>query len=183
LTRNQEGAVTWLERFFNGLRGANKAVLIALYAVIIAICFVAVVFRYVLNDSLTWAEELSRYLFIAMVFLGAAYVVPENGHLRMDVLYLSLPHRFRRIIDIITMLCAVFFLVYAVKALWIGVVLVGRQRWSSLPLPMRWAYLPMLIGAILSLVYLVEIVWRGARGPRPGAGEPVQRLSDEVKLS
>jgi TRAP-type C4-dicarboxylate transport system permease small subunit len=152
--------VAWLNRFFNGVRSANKAVLIALYAVIIAVCFVAVIFRYVLNDSLTWAEELSRYLFIAMVFLGAAHVVPENGHLRMDVIYSSLPRRFRRAIDVLTVCCAVFFLAYATKALWIGVVLVGRQRWSSLPLPMRWAYLPMLVGAILSLVYLVEIVLR-----------------------
>jgi TRAP-type C4-dicarboxylate transport system permease small subunit len=158
--------VTWLDRFFNGLRGANKAVLIVLYAVIIAICFIAVIFRYVLNDSLTWAEELSRYLFIAMVVLGAAYDVPENGHLRMDVLYLSLSRRVRRVIDIVTVLCAVFFLIYAIKALWIGVLLVGRQRWSSLPLPMRWAYVPMLVGAVLSLVYLVEIVLRNGREPR-----------------
>ncbi len=175
--------MTWLDRVFNGLRGANKAVLIVLYAAIIAICFVAVIFRYVLNDSLTWAEELSRYLFIAMVFLGAAYVVSDNGHLRMDVLYLSLPQRGRRVIDIVTVVCAAFFLVYAVKALWIGVGLVGRQRWSSLPLPMRWAYLPMLIGAILSLVYLVEIVWRDARPAGPNVPEQERRLRDEVKLS
>ena len=175
--------MTWLNRFFNGLRGANKAVLIALYAVIIAICFVAVIFRYVLNDSLTWAEELSRYLFIAMVFLGAAYVVPENGHLRMDVIYLSLSHRVRRIIDIITVLCAVFFLTYAVKALWIGVLLVGRQRWSSLPLPMRWAYIPMLIGAILSFVYLVEIVLRNGREPRHAVEAAKGQLADGGKRS
>ncbi len=160
----------WVTRVIGALRDANRAVLIVLYAVIIAICFTAVIFRYVLNDSLTWAEELSRYLFIAMVFLGAAYVVPENGHLRMDVLYLSLPTKLRRAIDAITIGCAVFFLVYAVKALWIGVLLVGRQRWSSLPLPMRWAYLPMLIGAILSLLYIIDVVIRHLRDSRH-AGE------------
>lgn len=173
----------WLDRLFQGLRSANRAVLIALYAVIIAVCFLAVIFRYVLNDSLTWAEEFSRYLFIAMVFLGAAYVVPENGHLRMDVLYLSLPRKLRLAIDVLTVLCAVFFLIYAVKALWIGVVLVGRQRWSSLPLPMRLAYMPMLIGAVLSMVYLVEIVLQGFRKSPQGIGGEDRRHIDAGNIS
>jgi TRAP-type C4-dicarboxylate transport system permease small subunit len=118
-----------------------------------------------------------------MVFLGAAYVVPENGHLRMDVIYSSLPRRFRGAIDVLTVCCAVFFLAYATKALWIGVVLVGRQRWSSLPLPMRWAYLPMLVGAILSLVYLVEIVLRNFWPSPQGIQRGDQGSMDEVKLS
>ncbi len=173
----------WLDRFFQGLRDANRAVLIALYAVIIAVCFLAVIFRYVLNDSLTWGEEFSRYLFIAMVFLGAAYVVPENGHLRMDVLYLSLPRKLRVAIDVLTVLCAVFFLIYAVKALWIGVALVGRQRWSSLPLPMRLAYMPMLIGAVLSMVYLVEIVLQSFRKSPQGIGGEDRRHMDAGKIT
>lgn len=175
--------MTWLDRFFSGLRGANKTVLIALYAIIIVVCFLAVIFRYVLNDSLTWAEEFSRYLFIAMVFLGAAYVVPDNGHLRMDVIYISLPRKLRFAVDVLTVLCAVFFLGYALKALWMGVALAGRQRWSSLPLPMRWAYMPMLIGAGLSLLYLVEIVLRSFRGSPRSAQPRDERLIDEVKTS
>jgi TRAP-type C4-dicarboxylate transport system permease small subunit len=175
--------VEWLDRLFRGLRRANRAVLIALYAVIIAVCFLAIIFRYALNNSLTWAEEFSRYLFIAMVFLGAAYVVPENGHLRMDVLYLSLPRKLRVAIDVLTVLCAVFFLIYAVKALWIGVVLVGRQRWSSLPLPMRLAYMPMLIGAVLSMVYLAEIVLQTFRkSPQAIEGEDKRHI-DAGKIS
>ena len=151
----------WLDRFIRCLGEANKAVLIALYAAIIAVCFLAVIFRYVLNDSLTWAEELARYLFIAMVFLGGAYVIREEGHLRMDVLYTSVPQIVRRLIDAITIACAVFFLVSSLGAVWSGLGVVGSQRWSSLPLPMQLAYFPMLAAMALALLYLPYLAIKG----------------------
>jgi TRAP-type C4-dicarboxylate transport system permease small subunit len=160
----------WFQRLFNGIRKVNKWVLVIFYAVIIAVCFAAVIFRYVFNDSLTWAEEFARYLFIALVFLGAAYVIPENGHLRMDVIYASLPRKARKVIDVVTATCAVVFLGYALKAVWAGIEMIGRQRWSSLPLPMRLAYLPMLIGIALSLIYVLDMMIRG-RGPRRSVPE------------
>jgi len=156
----------WFERFFDGIKKLNKGILILFYGVIIIVCFVAVIFRYLLNDSLTWADELARYFFIAMVFLGGAYVVPENGHLRMDVIYTSVPGKVRKGIDVITAVCAVFFMVYALKGIWKGIAMIGTQRWSSLPLPMRLAYLPMLIGIGLSLAYLIEMVLKKIRGSR-----------------
>jgi hypothetical protein len=100
----------WLTRIMNAIQSANRGVLIVSYVVIIAVCFMAVIFRYLLNDSLTWAEEFARYLFIAMVFLGGAYVILDDGHLRMDVLYTSVPRVVRRAIDAITVACGVFFL-------------------------------------------------------------------------
>ena len=160
----------WFQRLFDGIRILNKWILVIFYAVIIAVCFAAVIFRYVFNDSLTWAEEFARYLFIALVFLGAAYVIPENGHLRMDVIYASLPRKARKVIDVVTAMCAVFFLLYALKAVWAGIGMIGRQRWSSLPLPMRLAYLPMLIGIALSLVYVLDMMIR-ARGRRTSLPE------------
>lgn len=173
--------MTWLDRFFNGVRGANKAVLITLYVVIIAVCFLAVICRYLLNDSLTWAEEFARYLFIAMVFLGGAYVIVEDGHLRMDVLYTSVPPGVRRAIDAITVACALFFFGSSLVALWAGLGIVGSQRWSSLPLPMQLAYLPMLIGIGLGLLYLLQLAIRGKAvaespaGDGPGSAESHER--------
>ena len=150
-----------LSRLLEMTKRANRGALVALYVLIIAVCFAAVIFRYVLNDSLTWAEEFARYLFIALVFLGGAYVVLDDGHLRMDVLYTSVPRPVRRAIDAITVGCALFFLMSSVGAVWSGLGVVGNQRWSSLPLPMRLAYLPMLIGIALGLIYLVHLAVRG----------------------
>ena len=170
----------FLARVMDAVQSANRGVLIASYVVIIAVCFVAVICRYLLNDSLTWAEEFARYLFIAMVFLGGAYVILEDGHLRMDVLYTSVPRVVRRAIDAITVACGLFFLGSSLAAVWAGLGIAGSQRWSSLPLPMQIAYLPMLIGIALSLLYLlyVAICGRVVSGP-PAEGGAVSSEGDE----
>jgi len=157
----------WLTGIMNAIQSANRGVLIVSYVVIIAVCFMAVIFRYLLNDSLTWAEEFARYLFIAMVFLGGAYVILDDGHLRMDVLYTSVPRVVRRAIDAITVACGLFFLGSSLAAVWAGLGIAASQRWSSLPLPMQIAYLPMFIGIALGLLYLLQmaICGRAATGP------------------
>ena len=176
--------MTWLDRFLRSLRGANASVLMLLYVIIIAVCFAAVIFRYLLNDSLTWAEELARYLFIAMVFLGSAYVIVEDGHLRMDVLYTSVPRIVRRCIDAVTVGCALFFLVASLCAVWNGLGVVGNQRWSSLPLPMRFAYLPMLAAIMLGLLYLPVLIIRGrvASETPPGNGTASAETNEGQRL-
>lgn len=162
---------------------ANRGILIFSYIVIIAVCFVAVIFRYVLNDSLTWAEEVARYLFIAMVFLGGAYVILEDGHLRMDVLYTSVPRAIRRAIDGLTVVCALFFLGTALVAVWSGLGIVGGQRWSTLPLPMQLAYLPMLIAIGLGLLYLLQLAIRGKAVPEPPAGDDPGMAAGHEKVT
>ena len=52
--------------------------------------------RYVLNHSLFWSEELARYLFIYLVFLGAAIVLRREGHIQVSFFVEQLPPRLRR---------------------------------------------------------------------------------------
>ncbi len=50
------------------------------------IIFLQVIFRYVLHSSLTFSEELARYLFVWTVFMGSAVVARDNGHIVVGVL-------------------------------------------------------------------------------------------------
>lgn len=47
--------------------------------------FIEVVCRYVFFISTAWAEELARYLFIAMTFLGASYAFNNGAHIEIDI--------------------------------------------------------------------------------------------------
>src|SRR5205814_5706780 len=47
--------------------------------------------RYALNYSASWTEEISRYLLIVTVFVGAAINVRKNTHIQVDFLYRFLP--------------------------------------------------------------------------------------------
>ena len=58
--------------------------LVGLFAVILAIILVAVFFRYVINHSLFWSDEVVRYLFVWFTLLGAALVLRDRRHIRVE---------------------------------------------------------------------------------------------------
>lgn len=48
------------------------------------IIFVQVVMRYVFHSSLTWSEEMARYLFVWLVYFSVAYTAKKEAHIRID---------------------------------------------------------------------------------------------------
>jgi TRAP-type transport system small permease protein len=57
-----------------------------LLALMVVLVFGNVVMRYALNSGITVSEELSRWLFVWMTFLGAIVALKEHGHLGSDML-------------------------------------------------------------------------------------------------
>ena len=41
----------------------------------VVIIFLQVVMRYVFNNSLTWSEEIARYIFLWQIWIGVSYAV------------------------------------------------------------------------------------------------------------
>jgi C4-dicarboxylate transporter DctQ subunit len=52
----------------------------------VALAFANVVARYVFDSSLTWASELTIFLFLWSTFFGAAYCFKEDAHISISVL-------------------------------------------------------------------------------------------------
>jgi TRAP-type C4-dicarboxylate transport system permease small subunit len=66
--------------------------LIALFlAIMVVLVFGNVVLRYAFNSGITVSEELSRWLFVWLTFLGAIVAMREHGHLGVDSLVKRLP--------------------------------------------------------------------------------------------
>ena len=67
-------------------------VLIALFlAIMVVLVFSNVVLRYAFNSGITVSEEVSRWLFVWLTFLGAIVAMREHGHLGVDSLVRRLP--------------------------------------------------------------------------------------------
>jgi TRAP-type C4-dicarboxylate transport system permease small subunit len=73
-------------------------VTIALMTVMVLDVGAQVLYRYVLNHSLAWSDELGRYLFLWCVFLGATIGVKENLHPSFGSVVHSLPTRIRTVV-------------------------------------------------------------------------------------
>ena len=100
-----------LERgFFKAL----EAVLVFLLASMVAMVFGNVLLRWFANSGLDVSEELSRFFFVWLTFIGAVVVMRENAHLGVDALVGRLGDRGRLTCMVLSdvgilLCCAVFF--------------------------------------------------------------------------
>jgi len=100
----------WVDRGFRVL----EAVMVALLAAMVAMVLGNVVLRYVFDSGIAISEEMSRYFFVWLTFIGAVVVYREHAHLGVDTLLRVLPKAGRKVCMAISdslalVCCAVFF--------------------------------------------------------------------------
>lgn len=67
-------------------RNAERWLLLTFYVMLVATMFIEVMRREIFSYSSIWGEEIVRYSFIYLAWIGAAAAVKERGHIRIDVL-------------------------------------------------------------------------------------------------
>ena len=89
-----------LERISRSVNHWVEYVLFGLGFAMSVVVAVQVFFRYALNDSLFWSEELARYLLVWLTFLGASVAYRRNIHPGVDIVYTRMPASIQRTISI-----------------------------------------------------------------------------------
>ncbi len=97
-----------LEGVFDSLIGVLAAVSGIILIFIMGSVCVDVVMRYFFNRPLTWVIEIAEYLLVYLTFLGAAWVLKHEGHVRVDVLTLRFTPKVQAATGIISSLIGVF---------------------------------------------------------------------------
>ncbi len=110
--------------------------LISILALMVVLVFGNVVLRYGFNSSITFSEEVSRFLFVWMVFLGSVLMLRDNGHLGVHTLTSKLPlagKKFCKFLgDLLTLACCVLLSIGAWQV--IGLNLANIAPVSGIPL-------------------------------------------------
>jgi len=76
----------WIDKATSAYCKLLELLLVALLGAMVVMVFGNVVLRYAFNSGITVSEELSRWAFVWMTFLGAIIAVKEGGHLGTDML-------------------------------------------------------------------------------------------------
>jgi TRAP-type transport system small permease protein len=156
-------SVAMLEIAQEGLCRIVMLVVMTLMAVIVASMCAQVFWRYVLNDSLIWPEEVSRYAFIWASCLGMSVGVRRGDLIAIDVLWARRPNRVRRLVSIVARLLMIPLLVVFI---WEGEVLmeaVAGQRTAATQVPVALVYLALPISSTFALLFLLETLVRDFR--------------------
>ncbi|HTN67525.1 MAG TPA: TRAP transporter small permease [Burkholderiaceae bacterium] len=129
-----------------------EAVIVVSLAIMALLVFGNVVLRYAFNSGIAISEELSRLLFVWLIFLGAILASAQHAHIGFDTLVKSLPATGRKILVIATgglMLAAsVIFIVGG----WQQTVINLDNTYPVLGISYAWLYAVAIVFGIGTLV-------------------------------
>jgi TRAP-type C4-dicarboxylate transport system permease small subunit len=121
----------------------------AFFWLLAATVFLQFFTRYALNDSAGWTEEISRYLLICTVFIGATISVRKNNHIHVDFFYRLLPAPVTRVMSTFVDVVRVAFFAYAAWLTFQLIQRIGGQRMAVVELPIGLTYSVVLAGFVL----------------------------------
>jgi TRAP-type C4-dicarboxylate transport system permease small subunit len=128
----------------------------ALLAVMFLTTFYQVLARNVLSVTAMWTEELAKFLFVYIVFLGSATLMEREEHIRIGILAERLPAALLRWQRLFIQLVLVAFGVVFVWSAWLNVLNSWQFYAPSMPwFRMSYLYLVLVLSGVLTLAYVL----------------------------
>ena len=143
-------------------RGAN-IVLSVLVGLMVLAVLLQVFYRYVLLSPLSWSEELARFTFVWITFLGGAMALGKHLHFGIDYFVNKFPPKFKELLEVMTMSLV---LVFVVVLFFKGVAVAGAARtFKSAGLGMRMdlVYGVIPLSSLIMAYYAISEIITAAR--------------------
>lgn len=124
---------------------------------LILLVFIQVVARYILNVSVGWSAELSRYLLIWITWISASYAIKREEHIRIKLLTDKMPETGRKYIEVFVLFIWTFF---ATIMAWGGTQMIlvlhqTGQQTSTLGIS---SWIPYLIVPIAGMLIIIRVI-------------------------
>lgn len=139
-----------------------KFLVVTAIGLMLSIVFLQVISRYVFSYTPSFAEELSRYLFVWVVFLALPLVAKSGGHMAIETITSRVKGaklKFCRVMaDIFTIAFLLLMTVYGVRM----VSIADFQTSPAMVIPMSWVYAVIPFGCAIMcfnvIVHLIELL-------------------------
>ena len=141
----------------------ERYVCIILMSSMTLILAVQVFMRYVMRDSLSWSEELARYIFVWLIYIGISYGAKIMKHIKIEAALLLFPTRTRPYVELFGDILFLAFSLFVVYASWDIVqkqIMLGQTS-PAIQMPMWMLYSAPTVGFGLTAIRQVQaIVYR-----------------------
>ncbi len=131
---------------------------VIMLATCLTLIFIGVVMRLTIRSGLPWQEELSRILYVLVVYVGASYGMKSEDHIRITFIRDMLPPLWRKALEIMT------------DVIWVGfnvvVIIISLQIYPKLQrfigesaileIPLHYIFLTVPIGFFLVTFRLIQ---------------------------
>jgi TRAP-type C4-dicarboxylate transport system permease small subunit len=153
-----------MDGIFHALGRVIDGLLALLLAAMVLLVFGNVVLRYGFNSGITVSEELSRWFFVWMTFLGAAVGLKDRAHLGTDLMLARLGPAGRRVCLLVAQALMLFVTVLVLRGSWVQTGLNLEVEAPVSGFSMAWLNVAGVVFAVLTLPILARDLWRTATG-------------------
>jgi TRAP-type transport system small permease protein len=150
-----------MQHVVKAIDAINKVVgilLAAMLGVMSILIILQVISRFVINFPLTWSEELSRYLMIYIVFLGAGLAMRHNNLISIELLPELLSGNKRKVVIILVMIISIIFFAILFKQGIDMLAMVKMQSSPGLQLSMAIPYASIPIGSFVLAINSLAVI-------------------------
>lgn len=124
--------------------------------------FLNVVLRTFFNSGLTWSEELARYLFVYVTYIGAISAMRANGHLGVDTLISRVKPKVQMAMYLVSQTMIAVLMCILISGAYKMVLQNTESRTAALGIPYSVLYFAGIITgisiAILAIANIVHVV-------------------------
>jgi TRAP-type C4-dicarboxylate transport system permease small subunit len=115
--------------------------------------------RYVLNSSITWTEEIARYLLIFVGFAGSIMAVRRNSHIFVEVFYRFIPPALGMIAARLVDIVKIVFFGIGTWLSWKIIPIMAEHRMVSVNLPMSWIYIAVFVSFLIMTLRSIYLAY------------------------
>ena len=133
---------------------------IALVGAIVVIVSLGVFFRFVLNNSLPWTEEVAKFVMVWMAFVGSPIVLRQGGHIAIDFVPNLLPRVLQQLLVLVVHAAVMTVLAVLVIQGWALAVNALPQVATTVPVSLFYIFLAVPIGCAIMLTVSLEQLLR-----------------------
>jgi len=169
-----------VNRWIDGVCRLFSLLMVACLAAMVVMVFGNVVLRYGFNSGITVTEELSRWLFVWMTFLGAFVALHRHRHLGTDMVVSRLPLAGRKACFVVSRVLMLFVCALVVLGGWEQVLINRDTRSAVLEASMAIFYASGVVFGALACVVLVHELWQVLSGRVGSEALPGLTESEEV---
>ena len=137
---------------------------LVLFWALAIIVFLQFFTRYIMNDSLSWTEEIARYGLMWVTFIGGIMVTRRNTHIAVELMSNVMKPGPARVALLITV--DVIKLGFFALLAYFSLTITERmhfQRMTVFDLPMSYVYIGVALGCIGMFLRQAQNTWRNAR--------------------
>ena len=124
------------------------------------IIFIQVICRYVFQNSLTWSEELARYMFVWLVYFSVSFTARREKHIRIDAAINLYPKKLRPYVEILSEIIVLAFSIFIAVT---GVTVYHKIAWSgqmspAIRIPKQFVYAAPMVGMALTAIRQLQCI-------------------------